>query len=73
MAVKLGEFVAFILGVIPFLPQFVQLSPWQVPPVTVGDINLWCIRNTSNEGRLGAGLFSDIEEVSLAEFNQVQL
>lgn len=45
MAVKLGEFVAFILDVIPFWPLFVPLRPWQVPSVTVvGDINLCCIR-----------------------------
>lgn len=31
------------------------------------------VRNTSNEGKLGTGLFSDIEDALLAEFNQVQL
>ena len=42
-------------------------------PLTVGDIYLWRIRSMSNEGRVVTGIFSDIEDVFLAEVDQVRL
>lgn len=71
MAAKLGEFVAFILDVTRIKFILCATQTLVSAPVTVGDANLWCIRNTSQEGRLGTGLLPDIEDVLLAEFNRL--